>query len=233
VEFTLHIPDTRALQPQVQVSLLQCRPQSYLKTTKVVRIPSQLTTEEIIFSTHFMVPQGHLPDIRHVLFVPPEKYFALETPEIRKNLGRVISRLNTVLPERSFICVGPGRWGTTNTDLGVYVCYSDVCHTGALVEISGKGVGVAPEPSLGTHFFQDLMEAQIYPLAVNLDDPETIFNRSFFYDTPNCLADWIADDDRLPSSIRLISVTTFRPGHHLELVMDDEKGLAVAFLSPN
>ena len=101
------------------------------------------------------------------------------------------------------------------------------------MELSGKGVGVAPEPSLGTHFFQDLMEAQIFPLAVNLDDLESVFNRSFFYDTPNCLADWIKGDEPLPSSIRLISVAAFRPGHHLELVMDDEKGLAVAFLSPD
>ena len=88
----------------------------------------------------------------------------------RKDLRQVISQLNTALPEKSFICVGPGRWGSENTDLGVYVIYSDISHTGALVEVSGKGIGVAPEPSLGTHFFQDLMEAQIFPLAVNLDE---------------------------------------------------------------
>jgi hypothetical protein len=233
VEFTVQIPDPQALQPGVQISLLQCRPQSYIKSTRVVRIPKQLTSDEIIFSTHFMVPQGHIPDIRYVLFVPPEDYYALYTSEARKELGRVIARLNTLLEDKSYICVGPGRWGTTNTDLGVYVSYSDICNTGALVELSGKGIGVAPEPSLGTHFFQDLMEAQIYPLAINFDDQDMIFNRDFFYNTPNRLTDWLACDNRQVPCIRLLEVADFRPGHHLELVMDDEQGMAVAYISPD
>ena len=233
IEFAIHIPDPHAIKPGVQITLLQCRPQSYIKSTRVVRIPKQLKSDEIIFSTHFMVPQGHLSNIRYVLFIPPEEYYALYTPEARKALGRVIARLNTILEDKSFICVGPGRWGTTNTDLGVYVSYSDICNTGALVELSGKGIGVAPEPSLGTHFFQDLMEAQIYPLAINLDEENVIFNRDFFYNAPSCLTDKMPCDDRQVPCIRLLEVAVFRPGHHLELAMDDEQGLAVAYITPD
>jgi hypothetical protein len=103
MEFTVHIPETRALQPTVQISLLQCRPQSYIKSARVVRIPKQLTSDEIIFSTHFMVPQGYIPDIRFVLLVQPEEYYALNTSTARKELGRVIARLNALLPDKSFI----------------------------------------------------------------------------------------------------------------------------------
>jgi len=35
------------------------------------------------------------------------------------------------------------------------------------------------------------MEAQIYPLAINLDDQDVMFNRDFFYNTPSSLTDWI------------------------------------------
>jgi hypothetical protein len=230
IEFTVQIPDPGALQSGVKITLLQCRPQSYLKSTRVVRIPKQLASDEIIFSTHFMVPRGHIPDIRYVLFIPPEEYYAMDIHG-RKELGTAVARLNALLADQSFICVGPGRWGTTNTDLGVYVSYSDICNTGALIELSGKGIGVAPEPSLGTHFFQDLMEAQIYPLAINFDEQDVIFNRDFFYNTPSCLADWIPGELHQPTCIRLLDVDAFRPGHHLELAMDDEQGLAVAFLS--
>ena len=80
VEFTLHIPDPRALQPVVQISLLQCRPQSYIKAARVVKIPKQLKSDEILFSTNFMVPQGYVRDIRFVIFIPPDEYYALETP---------------------------------------------------------------------------------------------------------------------------------------------------------
>jgi hypothetical protein len=231
MEFTVRIPDPYALPSQVQITLLQCRPQSILKESEAGKIPEHLPKEEILFSTHFMVPRGKLAYIRHVLFVPPETYFSLETAKARKDLGAAISKINAALPEKSFICVGPGRWGSLNTDLGVYVCYSDICRTGALVEVSGKGVGVAPEPSLGTHFFQDLMEAQIFPLAVNLDEPETMFNRAFFYETPNCMGKWVNDNGDSTRAIRLIAVADYRPGYHLNLAMDDEAGQATAYLS--
>jgi hypothetical protein len=231
MEFTVQVLDPYVLPPQVMISLLQCRPQSFIKETRPIKFPSQLDTNDIIFSTHFMVPQGYLSNIRYIIFVPHEAYYALETTKARKELGGIISRINSVLPAKSFICMGPGRWGSLNTDLGVYVCYSDICNTGALVEITGKGIGVAPEPSLGTHFFQDLMEAQIYPLAINLDEPETIFQHDFFYNLPNRLSEWIKCEDSKCQSVRLIDVSDYRPGQHLDLMMDDEAGLAVAYFA--
>jgi hypothetical protein len=231
VEFTFQIPDTGATRPEARITLLQCRPQSRFLAARVVRVPRQLSPEDVVFSTGFMVPQGYLQDIRFIVFVCPEAYLALSREADRKALGKAVSQLNAALPEKSFICVGPGRWGTTNTELGVFVGYADVCHAGALVELSGEGVGAGPEPSLGTHFFQDLMEAQIYPIAIPLDHKDTIFNRDFFYGTPSSLADVLGPDCRQSDCLRLIKVASFKPGHHLDLVMDDESGQAVAFLA--
>ena len=230
VEFTVNIPDPFANPPQVKISLLQCRPQSSLQTTHQVRLPENLDKEDIIFSSHFLVPQGYLPDIRHIIFVPPENYYALPTASTRNELGRLIGCLNAMLKAKTFICVGPGRWGTINPDLGVLVGYADICNAGALVELSGQGVGAAPEPSLGTHFFQDLMEASIYPVAVSLDRKDTIFNRAFFYDSPNFVQDYLDVRPELVNSLRLISINAFRPGHHLEIVLDDDKSQTMAFL---
>jgi len=230
MEFTLHIPDPRAPNPQVIISLLQCRPQSHFKGAQVVHLPEDIPGEDIIFCTHFMVPQGYLENIRYVLFVPAEGYFALPSLKDRQEIGKVISALNASLGEKSYICVGPGRWGSVNPDLGVFVSYADINNAGALVELSGKGVGPAPEPSLGTHFFQDLMEAQIYPLAIPLDEKNIIFNREFFYASANSLADFVAVNEPIARSVRLIDVAAVRPGYHLELIMDDEKGQAVAYL---
>jgi hypothetical protein len=233
MEFTVHIPDPRAIQPEVRISLLQCRPQSHLQDSFAVQLPKNLSSEDVVFSTRFMVPQGYLPNIRHLLFVKPEAYFALPTAEERNKVGVVISRLNAALGEKSFICVGPGRWGTKNADLGVFVSYADIYNAGALVEISGKGIGPAPEPSLGTHFFQDLMEAQIYPLVIRVDDEEAEFNRDLFYNTPNCLTDWLDVEGSLLECLHLIDIAAYRPDHHVEVVMDDGKRNAVAFLVPD
>jgi hypothetical protein len=231
LEFTLSIPEPQALQPQVEITLLQCRPQSHIKPVQVMRIPENLPEDRQIFSTQFMVPLGYVSDIRYVIFVAPESYYRMVSASERCELGRLISRLNTLLPPKSFICVGPGRWGTTNPDLGVFVAYSDIFNAAALVELSGQGVGEGPEPSLGTHFFQDLMEAEIYPLALLLGSPGTKFNRQFFYNTPNMLGEYINGMYQPGECLKLIDVESFQPGMRLQLIMDDEQGQALAFLS--
>ncbi len=228
-EFTVHISDALTLHPKVHISLLQCRPQSRMEDEEV-SIPEKLDEKDIIFATHRMVPRGAVRGIKYVLFVTPEGYFSIESQAERNRLERTIGALNKTLGDETFICVGPGRWGTSTPDLGIHVTYGDIFNTHALVELSGKRVGTDPEPSFGTHFFQDLMEAQIYPLAINLDDPDAIFNHEFFYDTPNRLTEWVEASDTLCNCLRLIAVEDFRPKHTLDLVMDDEENQAVAFL---
>ena len=236
MEFTVQILNPNATMPKIKISLLQCRPQSRLKDISPAYVPKDLETlpdEEILFSTRFMVPLGYLANVQQIIFVKPEEYFALGSELERGQIGQTVGRLNTALKEKTFICVGPGRWGSTNRSLGVYVSYSDIHRCGALVELSGKGIGLAPEPSLGTHFFQDLMEAQIYPLSISLDEAETRFNRDIFYNTPNIIQNYLDVDDKIANCVRLIDIGQYRSEHHIEIVMDDEKRLAVAFFVHN
>ena len=231
IDFTVHASAPGPLNLSLQIPLLQCPPQSYIKSTPPVHIPDRIPEEKVIFSTTYMVPQGYLQDIRFVLFVKPEKYLRLATTALRSQVSQAIARLNNLLGEKSFICVGPGRWGSTNLDLGVYVSYAAIYNAAALVEVSGYEIGTAPEASLGTNFFQDLMEAQIYPLALSLHDKNVQFNREFFYAAPNSIEKFLAVDPAIADCINLIEVNSYRPGHHLELIMDDEKGEALAFLA--
>ncbi|MDD5369495.1 MAG: PEP/pyruvate-binding domain-containing protein, partial [Anaerolineaceae bacterium] len=146
VEFTARVTEMDRIHPDIEIALIQCRPQSHLQEIDRVHLPANLPEEDVIFSTRFMVPQGHVPDIRYVLFITPEAYFALPTPQARSELSRAIGKLNAALQGQTFICVGPGRWGTTNPDLGVPVEYADVYNTRALVEMTGKGIGPEPDP---------------------------------------------------------------------------------------
>jgi hypothetical protein len=230
-EFTVEVTNPQTVQPGVNITLLQCRPQSHLENEETGTIPAELPEARIIFSTNRMVPHGGVKDIRYVLFVKPEGYFSLPSQADRTRLERAIGQLNAMLKDQVFICVGPGRWGTSTPDLGVHVAYGDIYNTRALIELSGQEVGTSPEPSFGTHFFQDLMEAQIYPLAINLDDKGVIFNRNFFYTTPNRLSDWYpSPDEILLNTLRLIDIQDFAPRQLLTLIMDDDEGRAVGFL---
>jgi hypothetical protein len=228
-EFTVRIVDPSNPSPDIEISLLQCRPQSHIEEN-IVKLPQNLPKNNIIFRTRRMAPEGRVSDIHYVLFVPPECYHSLPTPAARAELGRTIGRLNAELEGETFICIGPGRWGTSNPDLGVRIGYSDIYHTRALIELTGEGIGAAPEASFGTHFFQDLVESNIYPLAIYLDDEGVIFNRAFFYQSPNSLEDFLPEEVQRSKCLRLIRVASYRPGYHLELVMNAEEGKSIAYL---
>jgi hypothetical protein len=230
-EFTVEVTDPQSVHPGVMISLLQCRPQSHIIDDEAVSIPSDLDEDRIIFSSRRMVPHGAVKNIRYVLFVTHEGYFNLPSQADRTRLERTIGHLNTALKDQDYICVGPGRWGTSTPDLGVHIAYADIYNTRALIELSGREVGTSPEPSFGTHFFQDMMEAHIFPLAINLDDKDAKFHHDFFYATPNRLEEWYAKIDKnLLTTLRLVDVKDFAPHQHLVLVMDDDEGRAVGFL---
>ena len=232
LEFTLDINIDNTGKTNLAFTFLQCRPQSQLARGKETKIPGHLPEKDIILKTHFMVPQGAIDNITHVLFVPPGEFFKLQMSD-RFDLARAIGKVNKTLKDTPAIFIGPGRWGSTNIDLGIPVGYSDIYNAKALVELSGKGVGATPEPSLGTHFFQDLLEAQIFPLALFLDDPQSIFQPVFFYHTPNILSEFIPADDALKERLRVIKVSQYRKGHTLRLVMNEEHSTAIGYLIQN
>jgi len=146
-------------------------------------------------------------------------------------LARTVGRLNGALQKERFICVGPGRWGSSNADLGVPIAYGDIYHSKALVELAGENVGLPPEPSLGTHFFQDLLEAQIYPLALQLDDPKTEFNKGFFEESPNHLLEWIPAEEQYENCLCLLAIGDYAPGKSLSILMNDDVGKVLAYLT--
>jgi hypothetical protein len=233
LEFTFSVHDDSQGKPELCITILQCRPQSQLQATAAAALPFEPDPLDVIFETRFVVPEGYLEQIDFVVFVPPEEYYRLKDTNQRTDLARLIGRLNSALESEKFICVGPGRWGSSNSDLGVPIDYGDIYRARALIELAGEKIGLPPEPSLGTHFFQDLLEAQIFPLAIHLDQPENTFRRDFFYDTPDRLSEWVTEPPELAKSLRLIRVHDYRPHHHLEIIMSDEKGVAIGLLRPD
>lgn len=232
MEFTLRLDRDPVNNPHVKFTILQCRPQSQLTESTENEIPAFLAEKDIIFSTRFMVPQGVINRLDYVVFIPPDAYFKLRENQ-RLEVARLIGKLNNQLKSESFVFVGPGRWGSSNADLGVPVGYSEIYHSKALIELAGKNVGHAPEPSLGTHFFQDLLEAQIYPLAIMLDDEQNVFQSTFFYHLPNHLADFVKTSEEMLDNLRVLRVSDYRTNHHLKLIMNNEKSLAVGFIEPD
>ena len=212
--------------------LLQCRAQSYSEEGTPAPIPSEISPAKIVFSANRYISNGNVPDITHIVYVDPQEYSELADYQTMVAVGRAIGRLNQILPKRRFILIGPGRWGSRgDIKLGVSVTYSDINNTAMLIEIAHWKKGYIPEPSFGTHFFQDMVEASIRYLPLYPDDPDVVFNESSITTRKNILPDILPDFADLANVIRVIDIPASADGQVLQVLMNADLEKAVAFLT--
>jgi len=225
VEFAITM-ETDSSRPRLTFHLLQCRPQSSMRSQASQPVPIHLPDHVKLFLSTRIVPQGQVNRIEYVIYVDPAHYNNLPSPVQRQEVARIVGRLNKALEGHNFILMGPGRWGSSNVQLGVPVGYADIFNARALVELALMQEGITPDPSYGTHFFQDLVEARIYPLAVYPDDPNDFLNRELVERSKNLLTTLLPEDAGYAGCIKVISVPEEFQGDHLELVMDGQMALA-------
>ena len=58
------------------------------------------------------------------------------------------------------------------------VRFTDLCNMNAVCEVSYDSLGLMPELSYGSHFFQDIVESHIFYAALFQKDPKVYFNES-------------------------------------------------------
>ena len=126
--------------------------------------------------------------------------------------------------------MGPGRWGSSDIHLGVKVGYADIFNTRALIEVAYSANGGVPEMAYGTHFFQDLVEAEIYPLALFPDEQDVSFNWDFFGHAPNALPELLPEERKWADVVTVIDVPAASHGRLLEVVMDADHDMALGYL---
>ncbi len=214
--------------------LLQCRPQSYAVESAPATIPHDLKPEEVLFSAHRFVSNGIVSNITHLVYVDPMQYQTLSERSDLLAVGRAVGRLNEVLPDRQFILIGPGRWGSRgDIKLGVSVTFSDINNTAMLVEVADSSGEFAPELSFGTHFFLDLVESRIRYLPLYPDDSATRFNERFLTDSANILPELLPEFAELATVVRVIDVPASTRGRVLQVYMNaDEEQAVGVFTEP-
>ena len=233
LEETLETPvDIEFAHDGIDLYLLQCRPQSFLKEERPAAIPKDVTPSSVVFSANRYVSNGWLPEISHIVYVDPEGYSNLESREELLQVGRAVSIANKLLPKRQFILMGPGRWGSRgDIKLGVSVTYSDINNTAMLIEIAKKTGSYLPDLSFGTHFFQDLVESSIRYLPLYPDDPGVRFNEPFFRYAKNLLPTIAPDYAHLAEVVKIIDVRAETEGKVLSVLLNADLDEALALVT--
>ena len=217
---------------RVRINLLQCRPMKLPGATGPVQLPEGIPPERVLFRSGRTISGGVTPPIRYLLYIDPEWYGAIDSPEAKKSLGRIVGRINEnpAVVEGRILMMGPGRWGSSNINLGVNTSYADIGNTTVLVELAREEAGQLPEVSYGTHFFLDLVEAQIIYLPVFPNDPEAEFNREVFESLPNILTDLLPDAGRFGEVIRVFDLPATTGGLYAHVVADPQSQRAICYL---
>ncbi len=136
--------------------VLQVRPLGTRPEHRGITIP-QIPHEDRIVECHHVLGNGRKRGIRHIVFVDPESYRWDHASEIARAIGRINHSLDSEnLP---YILIGPGRWGSSNPQLGVPAQYNEISGAAVIVEMST--VSFSPELSYGTHFYADMVASGV------------------------------------------------------------------------
>jgi len=229
IEFTAYVNS----EGDVKVNLLQCRSLRVPKSEGAdVSIPKNLPGERVLFRSNRAISAGMVSDICYIIYIDPRKYAELVDFDEKRTLGRVMGKLNEQLHKREgrVMAMGPGRWGSSNIELGINVGYSDIDDTAVLVEVARREAGHEPEVSYGTHFFQDLVEAEILYLPVYPDDEASDFNTGFFNNSPNILKNLLPEFGSFEEIVHVIDVKAAAGGDVVKVIADPQTRRAVCFL---
>lgn len=213
-----------------KIYIVQCRPQSESIEKQRGKIPKNIQKNRKLFKAHKYVTNGIIENIKYIVYVVPEGYSNLDSKGKMQEVAEIVGELNNKLPRKKFILIGPGRWGSRgDIRLGVPVRYREIHNTSMLVEVAKKKGDYQPELSFGTHFFQDLVEANIKYLPLYPDNDD-LLNEELIFRSENKLNDILSDFEDFEDIVRVIDVESLSQGGSLSVFMDGELGEALAYL---
>lgn len=134
-----------------QVYWLQIRPIVDRKEMLDEKVMDTDASNLILKSTTAL-GHGMMDNVDHIVYVRTEKFSSSNNSLI----AREIEKINRNFTEKgeNYILIGPGRWGSSDTSLGIPVKWPHISSAKLIVESSLPGYRI--EPSQGTHFFQNL-----------------------------------------------------------------------------
>ena len=233
VEFTVNY----SADGQHLINLLQCRPfQVKVEISgSLARLPEAVGEEDVLIRTQGpIIGPGLATAIDRLVYIVPAHYSTLSTQR-RYAIAHLLGRL-THLPSAdgrrpTYMLVGPGRWGTRSPSLGVPVTFAEIDTTTVLCELAVMHKGLIPDVSLGTHFFNDLVEMDMIYMAVFPEREGNLFAERRLLAVPNRLASLLPDAAGDAGIVHVIDSRDLAPGQGIYLRADPMNQSAVCYVA--
>ncbi|WP_278856017.1 PEP/pyruvate-binding domain-containing protein [Leyella stercorea] len=189
--------------------LLQIRPivdQKQMLDEDLAAIPDT----DCLLRSHNSLGHGVTEDVTDVVYVKTDDRFsAADNPTI----AREIEKLNKEYLDRgtNYVLVGPGRWGSSDSWLGIPVKWPHISAARVIVEVALKNYRV--DPSQGTHFFQNLTSFGVGYFTIDENRNDGCFHKAAL--------------DAMPAVEETEHVRVVRFEKGLRIMMDGKKGEGV------
>jgi hypothetical protein len=150
IEFAMTFPGARE-EGRPRLAFVQVRPM--VTPHEIVEIATaELEAENLLVTSARVMGNGVVEDIRDVVYTKPEAFDLAATRTMADQLARLNGEL--AAGERPYLLIGFGRWGSSDSWLGIPVKWGQVSGARAIVEATLEERVI--EASQGTHFFHNI-----------------------------------------------------------------------------
>ena len=153
IEFAVNMYNSSDIQDEF--CLLQIKPLVVGGLQKSVNL-TENKKEDIFCRSDIVLGDGITDSIHNIIYVDFDTF----DRSLTRNIAKEIELFNRQLgKENPYLLLGPGRWGTADPWLGIPVNWKQISHARTIVEFGIDELN--PEPSFGSHFFQNVTSLRI------------------------------------------------------------------------
>jgi CheY-like chemotaxis protein len=160
-----------------ELSFLQLRPLALSHESIELELDGIDQSLSICTSSN-VLGNGRIEDIRDIVVVDRHRF---ERATSRRTAAE-LAQFNAELSGRPYLLIGVGRWGSSDSWLGIPVTWDQI--SGARVIVEAGFADFKVTPSQGTHFFQNLTSFRVGYFTVNPDAGEGFVDWSWLAEQP-------------------------------------------------
>jgi hypothetical protein len=229
IEFTANFLSEK----DFRINVVQCRPFQCTPEIRAVTEPAAVAGADVLLRTRGpIIGQGVCRPIGRIVHVSPAAYGHMAMAD-RYSVARLMGELTRggTREDGGVFLIGPGRWGTKMASLGIPVSFPEIRHAAVLCEVVAMHEGLTPDLSLGTHFFNDLVEMEIVYLALFPGKSGYALDEEALQRAPNRLLELAPAAGRFAQAVRVVEARDLRPGAQLCLSVDPLRQEALLFFA--
>ena len=159
--------------------LLQVRPMVDVKADLAEDL-NLIPDEKVVLKSFNSLGHGIMEDVHDLIYVKTEGYNAGNNPTIAYEIEKLNRKF--LNEGKHYVLVGPGRWGSSDSWLGIPVKWPHISAARVIVEAGLSNYRV--DPSQGTHFFQNLTSFGVGYFTINAYMNDGIYNKEYLDTLP-------------------------------------------------